>query len=163
MKKLLITVGSLLILFVGAYTFMKMVPPLSADPSASGSDRQTQLVSIGNKSLLGDIQIVEVLVNNDTAPEKVKIQVSNHEKGFIISEHFDGKEEKIEYTFKELNSFTLKPNTDPQKQLDQLNADNTMDDDSIYALSINHEESIFRVIIKYRHLGISHVVILDTN
>ena len=89
--------------------------------------------------------------------------MSNHEKGFIISEHFDGKEEKIEYTFKELNSFTLKPNTDPQKQLDQLNADNTMDDDSIYALSINHEESIFRVIIKYRHLGISHVVILDTN
>ena len=163
MKKLLITGASLLILFVSAYTFMKMMPPLSADPSASGSDRQTQLVSIGNKSLLGDIQIVEVLVNNDTAPEKVKIQVSSHEKGFIISERFDGKEEESEYTFKELDSITLKPRTDPQKQFDQVNAGTAADDDAIYALSINHEESIDKIFIKYRHLGITHKIILATN
>ena len=163
MKKLLITVGIVLILFAGAYTFMKMMPPLSADAFASGSDRQVQLVTIGNKGILGSIKIVEVLVNNDTAPEKVKIQVSSHEKGFIISERFDGKGEESEYTFKELDSITLKPRTDPQKQLDQVNAGTAADDDAIYALSINHEESIDKVFIKYRHLGITHKIILATN
>lgn len=162
MKKALITVISFVVLFTGVYTFIKMNPPLAAYSSGSAMDKQIQLVEIGNKSLLGDIQIEKVLVNNNTLPTKVKIQVSHLIKGFIISDRFDGEEES-KYAFKELDSITLKPKTDPQKQLDKVNAGTATEDDTIYALSLGHEESIDKVIIKYRHLGISHEMIVSTN
>lgn len=160
MKKVLIGTISIVVLFIGFFFFLKLNQPLVAHPSASANDKQVQLVSVGNKSPFGDIQIEEVLVNDKVVPSKVKIQVSYHPKGFIISDHFNGEEES-EYTFKGLDSITLKPKTDPQKQLDKVNAGTAKEDDTIYALSLGHEHSIDRVIIKYHHLGMSHELVVS--
>ncbi|MFF2856980.1 hypothetical protein [Peribacillus sp. NPDC058002] len=158
MKKVLIGIISIVVLFIGFFFFLKLNQPLVAYPSASANDKQVQLVSVGNKSPFGNIQIEEVLVNDKVVPSKVKLQVSYHPKGFIISDHFDGEEG--EYTFKGLDSITLKPKTDPQKQLDKVNAGTATEDDTIYALSLVHEHSIERVIIKYHYFGMSHELVV---
>ncbi|MDV7767371.1 hypothetical protein [Peribacillus sp. CSMR9] len=161
MKKVLIGVISIVVLFIGVFFFLKLNQPLVAYPSASANDKQVQLVSVGNKSPFDDIQIEEVLVNDEVVPSKVKLQVSYHPKGFIISDNFNG-EEASEYTFKGLDSITLKPKTDPQKQLDKVNAGTATEDDAIYALSLVHEHSIDKVVIKYRHLGMPHELVVST-
>ncbi|MGY3312885.1 hypothetical protein ACV242_001381 [Peribacillus simplex] len=161
MKKVLIGVISIVVLFIGVFFFLKLNQPLVAYPSASANDKQVQLVSVGNKSPFDDIQIEEVLVNDKVVPSKVKLQVSYHPKGFIISDHFNG-EEASEYTFKGLDSITLKPKTDPQKQLDKVNAGTATEDDTIYALSLVHEHSIDKVAIKYRYLGMPHELVVST-
>ncbi|RRN73911.1 hypothetical protein EI200_04315 [Peribacillus simplex] len=161
MKKVLIGVISIVVLFIGVFFFLKLNQPLVAYPSASANDKQVQLISVGNKSPFDDIQIEEVLVNDKVVPSIVKLQVSYHPKGFIISDHFNG-EEASEYTFKGLDSITLKPKTDPQKQLDKVNAGTATEDDTIYALSLVHEHSIDKVAIKYRHLGMPHELVVST-
>lgn len=157
MKKVLLIVGSLIILCVGIFTYSKMNPPLVVYPSAYTTDKQIQLIDIGNRSPFGEIQVAAVSVNNNNVPAKVKIQVSDPTKGFTISDD----EEKSEYIFKELDAITLKPKTDPQKQLDKVNAGTATKDDMIYALTVAHDESIHQVIIKYRHLGISREMIVS--
>lgn len=46
-------------------------------------------------------------------------------------------------------------------QLDKVNAGTATKDDTIYALSLVHEQSIDRVIIKYHHLGMSHELVVS--
>ncbi|MFA9556663.1 hypothetical protein ACERII_05100 [Evansella sp. AB-rgal1] len=162
MKKSLIIVISAIILLVGTYTFIKFNPPLSAYSSGYAMDRKVLLVEIGNKSPIGNLKIEEILVNNNDSPLQLKVQVSHHMQGFVISDNFD-REVESEYTFEDLETTVIQPNTDPQKQINKVKDGTATEEDIIYALSFIHEESINQVTIKYRHLGISHKKTLFMN
>ncbi|NEU31977.1 hypothetical protein GN156_14505 [bacterium LRH843] len=155
MKKSIIIILSIIVVIIGGfYLYIKMNPPLVADSFAASSDRHVQLVSVGNKSWIGNITLSDVLVNNNEIPDIVSIQVSSPAKGFIIS---DGSESEVvsEYTFKDLKSVTLQTKTDPEERLVRMD-NGTATEDDIYALSIGHESGMEKVIITYRHLGLSH-------
>ncbi|SER56143.1 hypothetical protein [Salipaludibacillus aurantiacus] len=155
MRKVLILIFSFLVIVAGAYTFLKWYSPLAVYSSGFGLDGEVQLVEAGNKSPIGTVKIEEVLVNNNDSPSEVKIQVSHHMQGFVITDDFDGEVES-EYTFKEVNAVSIQPDTHPQKQLEKVNAGTATEDDLIYSLSCIHNEPINQVTIKYRHLGVSH-------
>ncbi len=129
--------------------------PLVVAVIGSSFEKRVLLVEVGNKSSLAKISINEVLVNNNNEPTKVMIQVSNSLKGFIISRNFEGQEES-KYNFRDLKSIGLQTNTDPQKQLDKVNKGTSTEDDKIYAITIDNDELIQKVIIKYRFLWLSY-------
>lgn len=142
------------ITFIGCFVWLKIDAPLVATIAGSSSENQLLLVSVGNKSRLAKIHIEEVLINNDETPEKVKIQVSNALKGFIISSNFEGKKES-EYNFTDLKVVGLKTQTNPQNQREKINNGIATEKDTIiYAITINHDDKVRMVIIKYRYLGI---------
>lgn len=141
------------ITFVGGFLWLKTNAPMVAAISGSSSENQILLVQVGNKSHLANIHIEEVLVNNDETPENVKVQVSNALKGFIIWSNFEGKKE-IEYNFTDLTAVELKTETDPQEQADKINKGTATVKDTIYAITINNDNKVQKVIIKYRYLGL---------
>ncbi|MFX3632859.1 MAG: hypothetical protein ACE3L7_05385 [Candidatus Pristimantibacillus sp.] len=122
--------------------------------SGSSSEKQVILMGVGNKSRLADIRVEDVFVNNNSLPSNVKIQVSNPLKGFIISSNFEGEEEK-KYNFQDLKSVSIQTKTERQKQFDKLSNGTATEKDTIYAISIGHHETIQKVRIKYRFLGLT--------
>ncbi|MFE8697594.1 hypothetical protein ACFYKT_14725 [Cytobacillus sp. FJAT-53684] len=152
MKRILIICISLVIvLFAAGYLCLKFLPPFTAIQSASAMENQIVLVDVGNNYPFGDIQIQDVMVNNNSKPSKAKVQVSNHSKGFIISDNFDGEEAR-EYSFKDLDEVMLKPKTNPKEQLKEVNEGKADKAAIIYAITLSHEEPVHKVIIKYRYL-----------
>ncbi|MCC3359242.1 hypothetical protein [Bacillus sp. REN16] len=155
MKKLALSLISLAILLIGGgFVYLKFSPPLVAFQSGYSTDKQVLLVEVGNKNAFGEIEIQDVLVNNNSKPSDMKLQLSNPNNGFIITNHFNG-DEASEYTFKDINELKLEPKTDPQEQLDKVNSGTATEDDPIYAVTLVHSESINRVIIHYNYLGLS--------
>ncbi|MEC5424735.1 hypothetical protein QGM71_14710 [Virgibacillus sp. C22-A2] len=155
MKKIIILCISLVVLiFIGSYIYLKINPPLVAVQSGTAMERQILLVKVGNKNLFGEIEIQDVLVNDSIKPSRMKVQVSDQSKGFIISDRFDGEEEQ-EYTFKDLDNIKLQPKTDPQRQLEKVNNSVSTKEDLIYAITLGHQNSIDKAIINYRYLGMS--------
>lgn len=136
------------------YIYIKNTSPLDAQFSGSSFEKHILLVEIGNKSRLADIWIEDVFVNNGNLPSHVMIQESNPLKGFIISSNFEGDEEK-EYNFQHINSVSIQPNTARKKQFDKLINGTASEKDIIYAITISHDESIEKIKIKYRFLGLS--------
>ncbi|MGO4347310.1 hypothetical protein AB4Z45_17640 [Paenibacillus sp. MCAF9] len=116
---------------------------------------------VGNKSVIGSIDINEVLINDGAVPERVKIQVSSPAKGFIVTDRFDETEEK-DYSFKDLNEVTIPTGTSPQAQTAKENKGKVTDADHTYALTIGDKQTIESVTIKYNHLGISHKTTVTT-
>jgi len=90
--------GTAAILVLGFYLYVKSNPPLVAYVSGSAFDRHVVLVEAGNKSKLAGILLEKVLVNGHEVPANVRVQVSNPEKGFIISDRPDDLKEG-DYTF----------------------------------------------------------------
>lgn len=162
LRKIILGAVCFLLIIAGAYVYLKSSSPLAAGASASSNDRKVILVTVGNKGFYGGIDIEEVLVNENTSPAQVKMQVSNHSKGFIVSDSFEGLEEK-EYTFKALDEVTLPTGTSPQEQMDKLNSGKATEADHIYALTIGDATTIETVTFKYRHLGISHQITISTS
>jgi len=102
-----------------------------------------------------------VLVNKDDVPAQVKMQVSNPNKGFIVSDRFEGIEEQ-NYTLKDIHEVSIPTGTSPQVQLDKVNKGTATDADHIYAITIGNKQTIESVTIKYSHLGISHKLTVST-
>lgn len=148
-------------MFAGIFSYLKISPPLVAIPSAYETGKMVLLIEVGNKNSFGRIEIKDVLMNNNIIPSKVRVQVSNHTKGFIISDNFNSGEAR-KYTFQDLKNVKLEPNTDPQEQLKKVN-DGTIRDDEIYAITIAHQSSIENLIIKYQYLGVSYEKVVTTN
>lgn len=157
MKKFIIIFMILIpIIVCGSYLYYKLNPPLAIqNGSAYQKGKEVLLLEVGNKHSFADIKITELLVNNYKQPSKAKVQVSNHSKGFIITDDFNS-EEASKYQFKSINNVNLKPNTDPQQQLRKVNEGTVTDDDLIYAITLGHQSSIEKVIIKYQYLGLSY-------
>ncbi|WP_313802390.1 hypothetical protein [Cytobacillus sp.] len=163
MKKMIVVCSSLIVLlFAGSFSYLQISPPLVAIPSAYETGKKVLLIEVGNKNPFGKIKIQDVLVNNYDPPSKVKVQVSNHTKGFIISDHFNSDESR-KYTFKDLKSVKLEPNTDPKEQLKKMNDGTITDDDLIYAITIGHQNRIENVLVKYQYLGVSFEKVVKTN
>ncbi|SDH24093.1 hypothetical protein SAMN05192534_1037 [Alteribacillus persepolensis] len=155
-----IIIGSsvcVVLLFAGGYVYFVMNPPLQASPASSANDGHIQLLTVGNTSPIGTIEIEGVFVNGGHAPDTAQIQVSDHAKGFLVSDEVK-EEAGREYTFEDVSNVTLQADTDPVKQLEQVNQGEEEEDITIYALSIGHEEPLDRVTIFYRHFGIPHEI-----
>ncbi len=143
----------LLIIVASIFLFLKLNPPLETIQNGSSLDGDVQLIRLGNKSSFGQIKIEEVFVNHNVTPAQMKIQESYHPKGFMIPEQFEGQEE-TEYTFKDLSEVTIKPNTIAAEHFNHIEAGTITEDDTIYGLTLIHNETIYEVMITYRHLGI---------
>ncbi|MCM3770902.1 MULTISPECIES: hypothetical protein [Priestia] len=55
MKKIFLIASILIIVFAGVYTFVKVSASLEAKAAGFAKNKKVQLISIGNKSSLGDI------------------------------------------------------------------------------------------------------------
>ncbi|SIS64455.1 hypothetical protein [Salimicrobium flavidum] len=150
------------IVFVGSFLYSRFNPPLAVSGGyAYQEDKEVMIVDVGNKYPFGSIKITELLVNNQNQPSKAKMQVSTHSLGFIISDQFNS-EEAAEYQFESIENVKLKPNTDPRGQLDKVNEGTISNEDLIYAVTLGHERSIEKVIIKYSYLGVPYEKIVST-
>lgn len=143
-----------IILLVGSYIYVKSNPPLVGSSVGTGDENHVALVEVGNKGFK-DVKITEVLVNQNEQPQKLKVQVSNVIKGFMIGDPLDEKAK--EYGATNLESVTIQPNTSPQMQLDKWNNGTATEKDVIYGITIAHDKPITTVIVKYRYLGLSFV------
>ncbi|MFK9092708.1 hypothetical protein [Bacillus salipaludis] len=147
------TIG-VIILLVGSFIYIKLNPPLVGGNVGTGDENHIVLVGVGNKGFK-DIKITEVLINQNKQPQKLKVQVSNSLKGFMIGDPFDARAQ--EYGATDLESVTIQPKTSPQLQLDKVNNGTATEKDVIYGITIAQDQPIQTVIIKYRYLGLSFV------
>lgn len=159
---MIVCISIAVLLFVGSFSYLKTSPPLIAGTLGYQKGKEVLLVEVGNQNSFGRIEIQEVLVNNNINPSIAKMQVSNHSKGFIISDKFNS-EEVSEYAFKNLENVQLEPNTAPQEQLKKVNEGTSTEGDWIYAITLGHKSSIEKVIIKYQYLGLSYEKVVTTN
>lgn len=82
------------------------------------------------------------------------VQVSNPLNGFVITDQINkGHDHGV--SFETLETINIQHSTGVQEQLDKVNNGTATEDDQSYAITIKHNETIRRVIIKYRYLGIS--------
>jgi hypothetical protein len=152
-KKIWISVLILAIVIGGLYSLVKFNPPLEIGTLASREDKKSVVVGIGNKGFL-EVENLDVSINNNEKPLKLKVQESNALQGFIITDDYDNLESK-KYGFKDIEDITIKVGSDSSSYLKKLNDGSATKDDEIYGISVIHNEAIFKVHIKYSYLGIS--------
>lgn len=152
-KKLWISI-LLIAIFVGGFYFLIIGnPPLEIGTLASSKDHKSIVVGIGNKGF-GEVQIMDVSVNNDEKPSKTKVQVSNALQGFIITDDYDNPGSKP-YGFQNIEDIAIKAGTSPSAYFKKMDEGAATKNDEIYGLSLIHHEAINRVNIKYSYLGIT--------
>ncbi|GAA0358355.1 hypothetical protein [Bacillus horti] len=154
-KKVLVTVALVILLLAGSYTYLKVNPRLVATQTGYTTDRQIQVIGVGNKGLFGDIQIKEVLINNNVVPSNAKLQISNPLVGLTVTDRFFNEEQST-ILFEDFHSVSLQTGTVPSDQIVKLREGTATEEDILYAISIVHDNPIEEVTIKYHHLGISH-------
>ncbi|WP_106494543.1 hypothetical protein [Lentibacillus sp. Marseille-P4043] len=153
MKKIaIISVLIIAVISIGFFSFIKLNPPLVSGTIGSSEDKQSIVISIGNKGFM-NVKINGVLVNNNKEPLDKKIQLSNPLKGFIVADNFGGEEK--EYGITNIKDVIIEPNTDPSSQLKKVNNGTATENDESYGLSIINGKEINEVIINYRYLGLS--------
>ena len=155
-KKILIVVLSLMAfvgLVGGTLIFLKSNPPLEAITVASDENQHFVLVGVGNKGW-GDIQLTEVAINDFEQPAASKIQMSNTELGFVMTDDFES-EEAHPYRFTDIDAAVIKTGTSPTETLEKQNNGTASEDDETYGLTVVHDEAIHAVHIKYSYFGIS--------
>lgn len=153
MKKLWISALILAIVIGGFYSLVKFNPPLEIGTLASSEDHKSVVVGIGNKGFL-EVENLGVSVNNNEKPSELKVQVSNAVQGFIITDDYENQESK-KYAFKNIEDMTIKAGTAPSSYFSKLDEGTATKDDEIYGISVNHNEAIIKVHLKYSYLGIS--------
>ncbi|WLR46330.1 hypothetical protein LC065_12115 [Halobacillus litoralis] len=104
--------------FIGLFSFIKFHTPLVNGAIGSSADKQSVVISIGNKGF-SNIKIEDVRINTNEEPLDKKVQVSDPLKGFIVADSFDG--EAVEYGLTDIQDVVIKPNTSPSSQLDKVN------------------------------------------
>ncbi|MEH7515739.1 hypothetical protein V7146_23740 [Gottfriedia acidiceleris] len=154
-KIVMVLVILTLLILIGFKPIMKRNPPLEIGIIGWTEKKHGVVIQIGNKGWKKFV-ITDVLVNNNKRPINVKIQVNNAQKPLIITDSFTSKAAK-NYVFKNINSISIEPNTSPSYILEKENNGNTTEKDKIYGISVLHDESINKIIIKYRYLGIQFV------
>lgn len=138
--------------FAAAFLFIVFNPPLVQGTIGTTEGNRSVMVGVGNKGFR-DVTLDEVLVNNDEKPLKVQVQVSHALRGFIVTESFDGKDEE-EYGFTDIEDVNIKGGTSPEKHLKKLNEGTATENDTIYGITILHDEAIKSVRVKYRYIEI---------
>lgn len=155
-KKILIVVLTLMVfvtLVGGTLIFLKSNPPLETVTVASDENQHFVIVGFGNNGW-GDIQLTEVAINNFEQPVASKIQMSNTELGFVMTDDFES-EEAQPYRFTDIDEATIKTGTSPTENLEKQNNGTSTEDDETYGLTVMHDEVIHTVHIKYSYFGIT--------
>lgn len=67
----------------GTYFWVRENPPMEIGTIGQNEDGTSVLVEVTNHGFR-EVQVARVTVNNDDAPDKVKMQVSNLLKGYVI-------------------------------------------------------------------------------
>lgn len=160
MKKAIVIFIGFIILLVGSVLYIKLNQPLIEGTVATGNEKHIVVVGVGNKGFKG-IKITDVIVNNNEKPQKLKVQVSNLLKGFILTDSFDAV--AVEYGIKNVDSVTIQSNTSPQVQFEKMDQGTATKKDVSYGITIVHDRPIENVIIKYRFLGLSFVKTVSVN
>jgi len=152
-KKIWFSVLILVIVIGGLYSLVKFNPPIEIGTLASSEDKKSVVVGIGNKGFL-EVKNLDVSVNNNEKPSKLKVQKSDAVQGFIITDDFENQESE-KYGFKNIGDIVLKKGTAPSSYFNKLDDGTATKDDEIYGVSVIHHEAIFKVDIRYSYLGIS--------
>ncbi|MGG1629708.1 hypothetical protein [Rossellomorea sp. NRS-1567] len=152
MKKRWIAAVLLLVAVVvgGAYIWVRENPPMEIGMISQNEDGKFVLVEVTNHGFR-EAKVVKVTVNNDEAPEKVKMQVSNLLKGFVLGD--DDRDEKVEY--KNLKDVVINGGSSQSEQMEKLNDGTATKDDTIYAVHVFHDEAVSRVMIEYQYMGMT--------
>ncbi|MGP4059614.1 hypothetical protein [Halobacillus sp. H74] len=140
----------LLISFIG---YLKINPPLAYGSIGTTEDKHTVIVAVGNKNLVGSIQITNVSINDNQPPSNIKLQISDSEKGFMLTDTYALYEEK---GLQDYETIALGPDTSPldSKKVAAAASQSPM---KIYGLSITEDTSIERIEVTYRYLGLAFV------
>ncbi|WP_203287714.1 hypothetical protein [Metabacillus sp. cB07] len=159
MKKFILIIAlSIIIVLAGLYSFLKINSPLVSGTVGSTQDNKAVVVAIGNKGF-GNLKINEVLVNNYNEPMKLKIQVTNPLKGFVISKTFDEKE----FGISNIDTIDIESDTSPITQLERMNDGTATINDKSYGISVVHNEPIERLHITYSHFGLKFEETVSVN
>ncbi|MGI8313914.1 hypothetical protein [Halobacillus mangrovi] len=163
MKKTVKTLAFIIIIMtVGFMGFLQLNPPLAHGSVGTTTDKQSVIVALGNKSLLGDIKITDVSINGNEPATNPLVQVSDSDTGFIISNTYNPL--KGEYHMQDYKSITLEPNSSPVSSKDQDQnkvAAKSNDSNRIYGLSITEEIPIEQIEVSYRYLGFTFVTTIN--
>jgi hypothetical protein len=145
--------GALILVLIigGGYFWLKFNPPLEVGTLASGEDKKSVVIGIGNNGFR-EVEILAVSVNNNEQPLETKIQVSNVLQGFIITDEYDSEEAK-KYNFTNIDDVTIKTGTSPFYNYEKLEDGTASKKDVIYGISLIHNEEINNVHIEYSHFG----------
>jgi hypothetical protein len=120
---------SIVVLTIGLFSFIKLNPPLVSGTVVTSENNHALVVEIGNKGL-SNVKIKGVLINNNEQPLMRKMQVSNHLKGFLITDTLNS--EAGEYGMSEMEDVAILPDTSPTTQLEKANNGTATKNDKIY-------------------------------
>lgn len=154
MKKRWITAVLLLVAVVvgGTYFWVSENPPMEIGMISQNEDGTSVLVEVTNHGFR-EAKVGRVRVNHDDAPEKVKMQVSNLLKGYVLGD--DDRDEKVEY--KNLKDVVIERGSSQSKQMEKLNNGTATKDDPLYAVHVFHDEKVRQVKIEYEYFGMTYI------
>ncbi|MBA2174779.1 hypothetical protein H0266_07725 [Halobacillus locisalis] len=135
---------SLAIILIG---FLKMNPPLAYGSIGTTSDKHAVVVAVGNKHVVGSIHFTEVWINGMEAPTKIKVQVSDSNTGFVMSDLVTAANDHVK--LEDYHSFKLLPNSSPSP------SEKPPYQQPIYGLSISEDVPIERIDVSYTYLGLT--------
>ncbi|RBP06216.1 hypothetical protein [Rossellomorea aquimaris] len=155
MKKSWIAVVLLVVAVVGGgtYLWVKENPPMEIGMIGQNEDGTSVLVEVTNHGFR-EAKVVRVTVNNNDAPEKVKMQVSNLLKGYVIIDDI-GDQLPIEVSLQNLEDVSIKAGPTNSEQLESLDAGTATKDDTLYAVHVFHDEAVSRVMVEYQYFGMT--------
>ncbi|KHE68359.1 hypothetical protein [Halobacillus sp. BBL2006] len=148
----------LIILMIALMAYLQFNPPLAHGSVGTTTDKQSVIVALGNKNLLGDIYITDVSINGKEPATNPLVQVSDSDTGFVISNTYNPYEG--EYGMQDYKSIRLKPNSSPVPEDKKASA---KDDhpSPIYGLSITEKMPIEQIEVSYRYLGLTFVTTIN--
>ncbi|SFK10585.1 hypothetical protein SAMN04487936_107126 [Halobacillus dabanensis] len=145
------TFFALILLIVIIIGFLKINPPLAHGSIGTTEDKHTVIVALGNKSLLGSIHITDVSINNNQSTPNAKIQVSDSEKGFMLTDTYALADDT--YGMYDYETFSLDPDTSPMITK-AIASTVEKSPTTIYGLSITEDTSIDSINLTYRYFGL---------
>jgi hypothetical protein len=155
MKKRLITAVLLSVAVVvgGIYYWVIENPPIEIGMIGQNEDGTSVLVEVTNHGFR-EVKVVSVTVNNDDAPEMVKMQVSNLLKGYVMIDDI-GDQLPIEVSLQNIEDVFIKAGPTNAEQLESLDAGTATKEDTIYAVNVFHDERVRQVMIEYQYFGMT--------
>ncbi|WP_110113159.1 hypothetical protein [Bacillus sp. CGMCC 1.16541] len=156
MKKWVLIIIVVFLGVLGCFAvYVKGNHPLVSGAIMSNTDRTVVAIEVGNENRFGEIQVVDVFVNNHEEPKHLYMQVSNPLEGFMIAQEY-GEEEAKAYRIQEVQNVAIKTETAPSTQLEKFNNNTATESEPSYAITVQHHEKIHQVTIHYYSLGFSY-------
>ena len=147
----------LLILVVvvgGSYFWIREHPPVEVGVIAQNATGTSILVELTNHGFR-DAKVTGLRVNQDEAPDEVKMQVSNLLRGYAVTDG-PGEELPEEIRFEHVEDVWMKAGPTNAEQLESVDAGTATKEDKIYAVNVFHHEKVRQVMIEYQSFGMTY-------